>query len=121
MTSLTIPVAVCDDNESGDWDDTEASVNSTLLANGVYKIAAVGQPLVWRLVDDPTVDAAGSYLAAGDQELIRVSAASGATVALKYIKSSDADDDGLINIVPINLLNMPGINPGNYFPLPTGE
>lgn len=121
MAKLTIPVTVCDDSEAGVWDDTEEStVNTTALSNGVYKIAAVGQPLIWRTVSDPAADTSGSYLAAGDQELILISAADGATVDLNYLRSSDADGDGLINIVPVILLEIPGIDPANYKPLPTG-
>lgn len=115
-TKLTIPFSVADDTDVGAVVAASTAAEATSnLAPGIYKIAAMGQPLLWKIGAVAVTNVTGSYLAAGDQEIIKVPGIpGGAAVALRFINSADASGDGSINIVKIRLYEIPAAYPENY-------
>jgi hypothetical protein len=85
----------------------------TFSAPGIYKIAAMGTNLMQRMSTVTTVT--GDYLAASDQELIKVNATFD---VLNWVRALDSSDDGYINIVPIEIFEIPGQDPSQYGALP---
>jgi len=111
-TQLVLPFSLVDDTETGDVYAVTAAAASQTLDPGIYKIAAMGSPLLWKLGPTDVTTATGSYLAAGDQELIKVPGVPGTdTVDISYILSSDASGDGEINIVLVNLYEITTTKP----------
>lgn len=110
MTTLVIPISKVDDTDEGEYIATTAAEDTKALAGGLYKIAAVGQPLTWKIGDNALVNTKGSYLAAGDQELIRVKnpVDPATTRSLRFMRAADAVADGQINIVVVELYDVPG-------------
>jgi hypothetical protein len=97
--------------DPGVVDTVTAVVASATLNAGVYKIAAMGTPIMWKLGSTDVTTTTGSYLAAGDQEVIFIEADS---TKLSWIRSSDATADGYINYVPIQIVEIPGRDYRNY-------
>ena len=100
-----VPFAYADTDSATALDNglvltVDATDNDQALAAGVYKIAAMGTPLLWSVGTAVITNAEGSYLAAGDQELI-VIPNGGDT--LHFIRSADATVDGQINIVQVQI------------------
>jgi hypothetical protein len=91
--------------DPGVTDTVTAVVDSVVLNGGLYKIAAQGSPLNWKLGSTDVTATTGAYLAAGDQEVIYVSADN---TKLSWIRASDATADGYINYVPVLLMELPG-------------
>lgn len=75
------------------------------LPRGLYKIAAMDVDLLWKLGPADVTAATGSFLAAGDQEVIVVKEQ---TLRLSWIRAAAATDDGEINIVPVEIFDVPG-------------
>ena len=117
MTTLVLPVTKCDATDGGVVDAVTAVEDTIALAGGLYKIAAMGQPLLWRIGATAVTASVGSYLAAGDQEVIYIPPpVSPATdIPLRFILAADATGDGEINVVVVNLLEVPGNEPRNYY------
>lgn len=112
LSKLILPVVKCDADDAGVVAATTAAAGTTNLAPGLYKIAAMGSPLLWRTGATPVTNATGSYLAAGDQELIRIPGTPATdTVDLTYILSADASGDGQINIVKVYLYDVQTLAP----------
>lgn len=111
MPRYTIPISLVDNTNPGTVVPTTAVVDDVTLAYGWYKIAAMGEPLLWKLGSTDVTVVTGSYLAAGDQELISVLADN---TKLSFILSSEAAGDGEINIVFAGNGVMPGSAPANY-------
>lgn len=115
MAKLTLPVAKVDDTDNGQDLAVTAAANTVVLAAGLYKIAAVGTSLKWKLGTGTTITAdIGSYLADGDQELIRVLDGDAASRTLGAIRSNNSTADGELNIAVANLFEVPGVEPRNY-------
>jgi hypothetical protein len=93
-----IPVTKCDDTDPGDFLPAlgSASVSTATLDHGFYKIAAAGQGLLWKTGLTPVGASIGSYLAAGDQEVIEVVSDN---TLLTWMLEPSASADGNINIV----------------------
>lgn len=91
--------------DPGVTDTATAVVDSVTLNAGLYKIAAQGTPVNWKMGSTDVTAATGSYLAAGDQEVIYVIADN---TKLSWIRSSDATADGYFNYVPVMLVDLPG-------------
>jgi hypothetical protein len=116
MTTLTLPITKVDDTDVGEVAAVTAVAALVALPGGLYKIAAMGQPLLWKIgAVDPTV-ATGSYLGADDQELIRIpSPIDPATdVDLRFILAANSTADGEINIAVVELYDVPGIDARPY-------
>ncbi len=114
MTKLVLPFAIVDETNLGVVDACGAVVGSQpALEPGIYKIAAMGEPLLWKIGATDVTVSTGSYLAAGDQEVIKVPGIPGTdTVKLSYIQSADGSGtDGEINIVLIHLFEVPSTYP----------
>jgi acyl CoA:acetate/3-ketoacid CoA transferase beta subunit len=101
-TGLMLPITVANDADPGAVVDVTAVVDDVSLDLGYYKIAAMGQPLLWKIGDDDVTTTTGSYLAAGDQEVIRIPAD---TTKLSYISATDASGAGQLNIVRVAFVN----------------
>jgi hypothetical protein len=116
MAQLVIPISKVDDVDLGQDAAVTAVEDTVALAGGLYKIAAVGTPLKWRIGDTALPATEGSYLAAGDQELVRVPAPvdPATTRDLRFIRAPDALADGIINIVPVELYKVPGVDAREY-------
>lgn len=114
MTKLILPFTVANETETGDVYAVTAVVASQTLQPGIYKIAAMGTPLLWKLGATDVTVTTGSYLAAGDQELIKVPGVPGTdTVKISYIASSDSSGDGEINIAYCHLYEVASTQPEN--------
>jgi hypothetical protein len=111
MPRYTVPISLVDDANPGVVIPTTAVVDDVTLDYGWYKIAAMGEPLLWKLGPTDVTVTTGSYLAAGDQELISVLADG---TKFSFILSSEAAADGEINIVFAGNGVMPGSAPHNY-------
>lgn len=103
--TLTNFFTISDNTDTGVATAVTAVVASVTLAGGLYKIAAMGTPLLWKLGSTNVTNATGSYLAAGDQEVIYVAADN---TKLSFIRSADATADGQINYVPVAIWEFPG-------------
>lgn len=103
-SSLNNFYTISDNTDVGAVTAVTAVVASVTLAGGLYKIAAMGTPLLWKLGSTNVTAATGSYLAAGDQEVIYVAADN---TKLSFIRSADATADGQINYVPVAILEFP--------------
>lgn len=116
MATLVIPISKVDDTDAGQYAATTVAEDTIDLPGGLYKIAAVGQPLTWKIGTNAVTNATGSYLAAGDQELVRIPApVSPATdIPLRFIRAADAVADGQINVVPVELFQVPGVDSRPY-------
>lgn len=111
MARVRLPITKCDDVDLGDVVAvTAAAATFAITAAGYYKIAAMGTPLLWKLGAVAVTATTGSYLAAGDQEVIWVPAPQD----LNFIRSTDATADGEINIVVANFITTPGMDPREY-------
>jgi len=84
------------------------------LPKGAFKIAAMSSGLLWKLGSASVTVATGSYLAAGDQEVIIVTDAAGARLwfGLPTLETTD----GEINIVPVQVFQIPGRDFRKYLP-----
>ncbi len=82
---------------------TGVAASIALATKGLYKIAAMGQPILWKLGAAAVTQATGSYLAAGDQEVI---IADGATT-LSVILSPEQALAGKVNVVPVQIRDLP--------------
>jgi hypothetical protein len=111
MAKLTIPIARSDITNPGIDLTTNLSVGVVTLSAGLYKIAAMGTSLKWRLGLSAVTASIGSYLADGDQELVRVPEDD---TPLNTIRSPNATADGALNIVVANIFEIPGVDPANY-------
>lgn len=116
MTTLVVPVSKADDVDEGQYAAVSAAEGTVALAGGLYKIAAVGTSLTWKVGDVALVATKGSYLAPGDQELVRIEAPvdPATTRTLRFIRAADATVDGQINIVPVELFDVPGVDARPY-------
>jgi hypothetical protein len=116
MTTMIIPIAIVDDVDEGQDAATTAVEDTVSLPGGLYKIAAMGAPLKWKIGDVALVATKGSYLAPGDQELVRIPAPvdPATTRELRFILAPDATADGFINIVTANLYDVPGVAAAPY-------
>jgi hypothetical protein len=99
------------DDQPGVVEPVTAAADSMNLARGTWKIAAMGTDLLWKLGDDDVTTGTGSFLAAGDQEVVLVTDVS---VKLSWIRASLAADDGEINVVPVIIFDVPGQDLANY-------
>jgi hypothetical protein len=113
MTTLVLPITKADNDDPGQVVAVTAVEDTVLLAGGLYKIAAMGQPLLWKVGTDPVTAAVGSYLGADDQELIRIPPTT-TTIPLRFILAANSTADGEINIAVANLYNMPGVDARPY-------
>lgn len=112
MSKLVIPVAKVDDDDVGQVSSVTGTEGTIAIATGGhYKIAAMGQPLLWKLGSTAVTITSGSYLAAGDQENIYVPDGGD---TLRFILSSDSGGDGEINLVVTNIREIPGVDPRQY-------
>ena len=109
MARLTLPVAKVDDDDVGSDLAVTVADASVALAIGMYKIAAVGTSLKWKLGAVAATPSTGSYLADGDQEVIRVREATD----IHAIRSTNAAGDGSLNIVVANLYDVLTEDPRN--------
>jgi hypothetical protein len=116
VTVLVIPITKADDVDEGQYAATTVAEDTVALPGGLYKIAAVAVPLSWKVGDNALVATKGSYLAAGDQELVRVAAPEdpATTRTLRFIRAPDATTDGQINIVPVELYKVAGVDARAY-------
>ena len=105
MATLIIPVAKADDTDVGIVAAVTAAQATQALVGGAYKIAAMGTNLLWKLGANAVDATKGSYLADGDQEVIFVPAGGD---TLRFIRSANTTVDGEINIVPVQLFDVPG-------------
>lgn len=80
-----------------------AAATTQSIAKGIYKLAAMGSDLLWKLGSVAVTTTTGAYLAAGDQEVIHVLTAT----SISFIRTAAATADGNINIVPIELFDTP--------------
>lgn len=111
MTVLTLPFSRVDDDNVGSVTAVTAVETTVPLVGGIYKIAAMGTNIQWKKGDTPVTDITGSYLADGDQEVIKV-APGGET--LRVIRSTNSSADGFYNLVVIELFEVPGADPRPY-------
>lgn len=99
---MTLPVTKVDDADPGLDVAATAAEATTALAAGMYKLAAIGAPVKWKLGAVAVTQATGSYLADGDQEVIRVRAAD----TLRVIRAANATADGSVNVTVANLYEI---------------
>ena len=111
MPKQVLPFTISSDADPGTCIATTAAVASVTLAKGVYKIAAVRTDMQWKLGPTNVTVNTGAFLGAGDQEVIRVGAAG---TKLSFIRQDYATNDGKINIVPIEIYELPGQDYRNY-------
>lgn len=112
MPTLVLPVTLCDDNNAGADAAVSAVEGTVTLSAGYYKIGADGVSLKWRLGDTAVTASIGSLLADGDQEVIYVPADN---TDLRFITSQGSTNaSGFINYVPINIQEIPGVDPAQY-------
>lgn len=97
--------------DAGSVSAVTAAAGSTTLAKGLYKIAAMDADLLWRLGATDVTNVTGSFLAAGDQEILVIEADD---TKLSWIRTASASDDGSINIVPVKAVQLPGGDLRNY-------
>lgn len=111
MTKLIVPIAIVDDVDEGQIQTTTVADDFVALPGGLYKIAAMAEPLLWKIGDNVIDATKGSYLAPGGQELVRIPAPVDpeTTRNLRFIRAPDAVGDGQINIVTANLYEVPGV------------
>lgn len=105
MAKLTNYFTISSDTDTGTVSACTAAAASATLAAGVYKVAAMGTPMLWKLGPTNVTTSTGSYLASGDQEVIYVEVDN---TKLSWIRSPDATADGNINYVPVQLVDLPG-------------
>lgn len=112
MTVQTNFFAISNNTDTGSVTAvTAAAASVTVTSAGIYKIAAMGQPILWKLGSTNVTTSTGSYLAAGDQEIILVDTAN---TKLSFIRSPDATADTKINLVPMQIFEVPGRDMRNY-------
>ena len=116
MSTLVLPISKVDDTDPGvDVAVTAVAEETTVLPAGMYKFAAVGTSLKWKLGTSTTITAAiGSYLANGDQEIIVVPDDVADERTVGVIRSTNSVADGSLNIVIANLFTAPGVDPREY-------
>lgn len=102
-----IPVTLSDNANPGSFSPSysAASVSAVTLGVGYYKIAAASEDVLWKKGSTAVTDTTGSFLAAGDQEVILVE---DADTVLTWIRSPDASGDGKFNVVPVEFMEVPG-------------
>jgi len=97
-TGVTIP------SGSGAGASDETTVPDSIpLPIGMWKIAAMGQPVLWRLGSTAITVGEGSFLGASDQEIIFIPA----NASLRYIVSAQGTANGEINVVPVEIREFP--------------
>lgn len=111
MPKLILPFTISSNSDAGTVTAVTSAVGSTTLAKGLYKIAAVNVDFLWKLGSTNVSVSTGAYLASGDQEVIRVDADS---TKLSWIRATHASADGQINIVPVEIYEIPGQDYRNY-------
>jgi len=111
MTKLVIPVVKCDDADNGGVVPVTALETVVSLQGGFYKIASMGTSLLWKLGAVSVDVTTGSYLPDGSQETILVPAGG---ADLRAIRSNNSTTDGELNIVVVNLFEVPGVEPRAY-------
>ena len=112
LTKLTLPITKVDDTDPGTVEAVTGTEDSVALNPGTYKIAAMGQPLLWKKGSDPVTAAIGSYLGAEDQEVIVIEGTPGTdTETLRWILADNASGDGEINIVKVRFFDVKTIAP----------
>jgi hypothetical protein len=118
IVNLSLPFSVVTATKPGAVVACTAVADNVALSPGFYKIAAMGQPLLWKLADAAVVTE-GSYLAPGDQEIIKVPGdPGGPTVNLDFISSLEASADGEINIVEVEFYAVTATKPNGNIPIP---
>lgn len=112
LNKLSLPVTKVDDTDPGTVAAVTAAEGTIAIATGgLYKIAAMGTSLLWKIGAVGVTAATGSYLADGDQELILIPEGGD---TLRFIRSANATVNGEINLVVANLFKIPGVEPRNY-------
>lgn len=112
MKPYKIPVTKCDADDPGQDIPVTAAGASVSLPSGLYKLAAIGGDLRWRLGASVT-STTGSFLGAKDQELVHVPGFRGSAQTLYIVKDPDGDD-GRANIVPVVVFEIPEHDARNY-------
>ena len=111
MSRLTIPITKVDDDDRGE-DIATSPVEATLtLVTGAYKIAAQGTSIKWKLGAVAVTASTGSYLADGDQEIIRIPVGDANARTLRVIRSPNSVVDGEVNVTVANLYLIPTQDP----------
>lgn len=111
MPTLVIPVSKVDDTDPGQVVAVTAVEATVALAGGYYKLAAMGTSLLWKLGANAVTALTGSYLADGDQETIKVPSGGD---TLRFIRSTNSTADGEVNVVVVNLFEVPGVDARPY-------
>lgn len=111
MTKLVIPITQSDNANPGQVLDVTDVVDDVTLNYGYYKIAAMTVGLLWKKGSADVTVTTGSFLGANDQEVIFIEADN---TKLSYIRDPGATENGRINIIFVNITEIPGIVPQNY-------
>lgn len=111
MAKLISPYTISSNADPGVVAAVSATPASTTLPSGLYKIGAMSVDLLWKLGSVNVSNSTGSFLAAGDQEVILILTGS---TKLSYVRTAGATADGQINIVPVQIYEVPGRDLRNY-------
>lgn len=104
-----LPIPKADDDDPGVSVTTTAVEDATtILGIGYYLLAAEGQPLRWKEGAIAVTATTGSFLAAGDQTLVRITAAA---TPLRLIRSGTATADGVAVVNPAVFVEISSEDP----------
>lgn len=98
-----IPVANINNANPGTVGSSTTAAQTITLAVGNYKVAALEQPIQWKLGSTPVTATTGSLLAPGDQEVFTVDADN---TLLTWIRTVDSTADGRFGLNPIQFIEI---------------